>query len=161
MTVTTACLVAGDPVYAVVRWRPSVAANRSDGKRAVSGDVVAADATTDSPATLDVADVICCDNVQELSWLTGILECHPGCAVATAPTASGGIRAMTRDRCSLTVSCRGRRPGSGALIAAIFVHAWLAAGWPLAALRPARLEVVALRAATPTWPVPLPFVLYT
>ncbi|HXL87624.1 MAG TPA: hypothetical protein VN969_01350 [Streptosporangiaceae bacterium] len=158
MPVTDAYLVAGEPVCSVVRWRSSAAASRPGRAAAVSGDVVAADATTGGPASLKVADVICCDSV---GALTGILERYPGCAVATAPATDGEILAVTRAWCPLSVSYRARdAPGSGALVCAIFVHAWLAAGWPLSALRPARLTAVTRWAATLTPPAPVPFLLY-
>jgi hypothetical protein len=157
MPASSACLVAGDPVRSVVYWRPSAAANRPRRRPVVSGDVVAANAVTASPASLMLADVICCGNVAALS---GILDRYPGCAVATAPAPGDGVRIVTRTCRPLTVSCRGTAPGSGALACAIFVHAWLAAGQPLPALRPARLEAVAPYAATLIPPVPVPFVLY-
>jgi hypothetical protein len=113
---------------------------------------------TGDPAARKVADIMCCDNVQAL---TGILERYPGCAVATAPAADGEILAVTRVGRPLTVSYRARdAPGSGALVCAIFVHAWLAAGWPLPALRPAQLTAVTPWAATLIPPAPVPFVLY-
>jgi hypothetical protein len=148
-----ACLVAGEPVRAVICWRPSTAACRPGMRPVVSGEVVAADAMTSGPVALKVADVICCDNVQAL---TGILERYPGCAVATAPAPDGGIITVTRAYRPLTVSDR----GSGALACAIFVHAWLAAGRSLPALQPARLERVTPGAATLVPSVPVPFVMY-
>jgi len=155
---TDACLVAGGPVCAVVCWRPSAAAGRPGMRPAVSGDIVAADAMTGSPASLKVADVICYGNVQAL---TRILERYPGCAVATAPASGDGILAVTRACRPLTVSYHARdSAGPGALVCAIFVHAWLVAGWPLPALQPARLEAVTSRAATLVPSVPVPFVLY-
>jgi hypothetical protein len=113
---------------------------------------------TGDPAARKLADVICCDNAQAL---TGILERYPGCAVATAPAADDEILAVTRVWRAFSVSYRARdAPGSGALVCAIFVHAWLAAGWPLPALRPAQLTAVTPWAATLIAPAPVPFVLY-
>jgi hypothetical protein len=157
MPATGAYLVVGGPVRSVLCWRPSAMARRPGLWPAVSGHIVAADAMTGTPASLKLADVICCDKVQALS---GILERYPGCAVATAPAAGGGILAVTRACPPFTISYRDTAPGSGVLGCGIFVHAWLAAGWPLPAFQPARLNAVTPEAATPVPRVPVPFVLY-
>jgi hypothetical protein len=145
-----AWLVAGEHGDEIARWQSSAAArgSRSTAKLAVSGDLVAVDAVAAGPGSLEIADVICCHGGpvcgQSRAWSSRILGSYPGCAVAAIPMEDG--------RC--LVASRAGRPlifppfiqneqGSGTLVCAMFVHGWLAAGWPLAALYPPRLETVA------------------
>lgn len=162
-----AWLEAGEPPAETARWRsPAAGFQKSTARLAVSGDLVAADAAVAS-ASLEVADVICSGRSEPVSWLTGTLERYPGCAVIAVPAAGSGYLLATRKCRPLTVACQlddkpglGVRdaPGSGALVCAMFVHAWLAAGWPLTALNPASLESVrSFEVATAT---PVPFALY-
>jgi hypothetical protein len=139
----------------IVRWRSStaVAGARLAGARlAVAGELAAADALSAAPEWLEVADIICAGRTRPLSWLTGILDSYPGCAVAAAPARGGRYTVATRgDRPFilhlLTPNDPGLRVppdprGSGALACAVFVHGWLAAGWPLGALRSDGAELV-------------------
>jgi hypothetical protein len=169
-------LVAGEQADEIARWQPSAAAQPGTGcgspaRLAVSGDLVAADAVTSDPGSLEVADVICCRSepgwARPLTWLAGTLYSCPGCAVAAIWTGPGCCLVATRAWRPMTVSyfvpnehgCRAApdEPASAALACAMFVHAWLAANWPLTALNPARLV-----AATQWRPraTPIPFALY-
>lgn len=146
-----AWLMTGEPAAETVRWRSPGAGRQTCIVRvAVSGDLVAADAVTTS-GLLEVADVICSDRSEPMSWLTASLDRFPGCAVAATP-AAGGYLLATRACRPLILPCllpnepwrlaRAGDSGSGAVACAMFVYAWLAAGWPLGALNPARLEMV-------------------
>jgi hypothetical protein len=166
-----AWLVAGQHADEIARWWPSADARPGEGcgsraRLAVSGDLVAADAMTVSPGSLEVADVICCGSelgcAQPLNWLAGTLGRYPGCAVAAVWTGDGRCLVTTRTGRPFTISFfvpnePGLRappyvPASGALACALFVHGWLAASWPLTALDPARLAVRII-GATQRWPL--------
>jgi hypothetical protein len=165
MPASTACLVAGDLASAIVCWRSPAARGLAELKRAVAGDLVAADVTIADSALLELADVICSPDARPLSWLTGTLDRFPGCAVAAAPARGGGYLAVTRGRCPLRLSYdeqnkQGLRVDSSAsFLCAVFVHAWLAAGWPLEDMDPPCLEAVLPWTATPIPAVRVPFVL--
>jgi hypothetical protein len=156
---------AGEPASAIVRWRSATARCPGGQKRAVAGDLVAADATTADPALLELADVICSPAARPLSWLTGTMERLPGCAVAAAPAPGHGYLIVARGHCPLRLSYdeqnkHGLRAGiSAAFACAVFVHAWLAAAWSLDSLDPPCLEPVLPWTATSLPAVPLPFVL--
>lgn len=103
---------------------------------AVTGDLVAAEATTARPGSLEVADVIWRHSgSRPLAWLAETLNHYPGCAVA----ASGQL---TASRAGHILVFDQNEPGFNPLVCAVFVHSWLAAGWPLWALDPSRLVVV-------------------
>ena len=161
MTPGAVWLVAGEHAAEIARWRPSAAARSGTewgppARLAVSGDLVAADAMTASPESLEVADVIYFRSepgcAQPLTWLAGTLDSCPGCAVAAIWTGAGTCLVATRAWRPMTVSYfvpneHGLRaaptePASAALACAMFVHGWLAANWPLTALNPARLVAV-------------------
>ena len=126
---------------------------------AVSGDVMAADAVTAAAATLEVADVIWSGRAQPLSWLRQILDRYPGCAVAAARGHGCYLIAGRFQQNKRWLRVPVSPSASGAVVCAIFVHAWLAAGWPAAALDPARLELLGgLDTATAA---PIPFALYS
>ena len=138
----------------------------------MSGDLIAVDAAI--VANLELADAICGsepDRVRALNWLTGILASYPGCAVAAVQTGEGSCLVATRTDRPFTLSffiqnelrLRGTADpsGSGALVCALFVHAWLAAGWPLAALDPRRLTAATHHREIPlNRAAPIPFALY-
>jgi hypothetical protein len=165
----TACLAVGEPAAAIVGWRSSAETLPGCRRRAVVGDLVAADAMTARRAVLEVADVICSRHVRPLSWLTGTLDRYPGCAVTACPSPGGGCLAAARGRGPLRVSFftqNARGPhvdttdnGSDALVCGMFVHAWLAAGWSLDAIDPPCLEAVLPWTAKTIPAVPVPFVL--
>jgi hypothetical protein len=161
---SAARLGTGEPAAAIVRWRSAAARCPAERKRAIAGHLVAADATADL-ALLELADVICSPGARPLSWLTGMLDRLPGCAVTAAPAPGGGCLAAARGHCPLRISCceqnkQGLRIGISATFAcAVFVHAWLAAGWPLDGLDPPCLEAIWPWSATSIPAVPVPFVL--
>ncbi len=152
-------LMAGDPVREIARWRSSagvVAAELS-----VSGDVVALDA--DGSGRLDVADVIYCRE-RPASWLSGILNRYPGCAVAAVGADRGCLVACRTITFSFLNPITTNELGFYPLICAMFVYGWRTAGWPLAALDPHGLVVTiehldSVRAATATPAMPIPFLL--
>jgi hypothetical protein len=160
-----ACLVAGEPA-ATVCWRSSAATERAGRRTAVAGHLMAADAEVAADSAVEVADVIVSARSRPPAWTASVLNRYPGCAVAVGRIPSGGYLAAARGGRPLTLSfLMQNKPGfsdaaNGALACAVFVHAWLAAGWPLDALDPPCLL------ATEPWPtkpmlgVPLPFVLY-
>jgi hypothetical protein len=166
---TTVCLVAGEPAAAIVRWRSSAEARSASQRRAVAGDLVVADVLTADLALLEVADVICSRHVQPTKWHTRTLGRFPGCAVTAAPARGNGYLAAARGRRPLRLSyCEQNNPGlrvdtsdtgSVAFVCAMFVHAWLTAGWSLDAMDPACLEAVLPWAAKTIPAVPVPFVL--
>jgi hypothetical protein len=167
------CLEVGKPAAAVVRWRSPARTWPAELKRAVAGDLVAADAVTAGLARLEVADIICSRHVQPPRWLTGTLDRFPGCAVTAAPAPGDGYlvgcRVPGRGRPPLRLSYyqqnkQGLRvdtsdTGCAAFVCAMFVHAWLAAGWPLDAMDPPCLEAVLPWTAKTIPAVPVPFVL--
>jgi hypothetical protein len=155
--VNAACLVAGNPAAAIARWRSPGRARPAGSRLAVAGDLMAANADTAAEGVLEVADVIWSGRCQPPLWL----DRYPGCAVAAAPAPGGGYLVAARgqqDKRGLRVRVAGD-PGSGALLCATFMHAWLAAGWPPDAMDPACLEAVMPWAATTAPSVSVPFVL--
>ena len=145
-----AWLVAGEHGDEIARWQSSAAArgSRSTAKLAVSGDLVAMDAVAAGPGSLEIADVICCysgpGRAQPLAWLATVLRSYPGCAVAAIGMADGGCVVASRaGRPLIFPPFIQNEQGSGVLVCAMFVHGWLAAGWPLEALDPPRLKAVA------------------
>lgn len=165
MPAGTACLVTGAPATAIVRWRSATTRRPADRKRAVAGDLVAADATTAGPARLELTDVICSPAARPLSWLTGTLDRFPGCAVTAAPALGDGYLVAARGHCPLKLfydeqNKQGLRVGiSASFVCAVFVHAWLAAGWSLDDMDPPCLEAVLPWTATSIPAEPVPFVL--
>jgi len=158
-------LVAGEPAAETARWQsPSAECQNRTARLAVSGDLVAVDAAT-VPVLQEVADVIFSDHGEPVSWLSDRLDRYPGCAMTAMPIAGGGYLVATRECLPLIFHClldhepRLRAvPGSGVVVCAMFVYAWLAAGWPLAALNPASLELV--RPYSVATVTPVPFALY-
>jgi len=143
--------VAGKPATELVRWHssdPLRGAERRNRtvRQAISGDMAVAEAAT-ALTSLEVADVVYSSQGEPMSWLAATLDRYPGCAVAGFPAADGRYLLATRE-CRMPLVFRllvnetVTIPGSGAAMSGMFVHAWLAAGWPLAALRPAILEPV-------------------
>jgi hypothetical protein len=125
---------------------------------AVSGDVMAADAVPAAAATLEVADVIWSARAQPLSWLRQTLDRYPGCAVAAARGHACYLIAGRFQQNKRWLRVPVSPSSSGAVVCALFVYAWLAAGWPVTALDPAGLELLGgLDAATAA---PIPFALY-
>jgi hypothetical protein len=131
---------------------------------AVTGDLVAADAMIAHGVRPEIADVICSACPQPPGWLARTLDHYPGCAVAAVQAGNGRCFIAARVGSLFTFSysvqndpelpacASGLR--SGALVCAVFVHAWLAAGWPPDAMARTRCLVM-LRAA-----VPISFALY-
>jgi hypothetical protein len=163
------CLVLGKPAAAVVRWRSPVRAWPADLKQVVAGDFVAADAMTADLALQEVADIICSRQVQPPQWLTETLDRFPGCAVTAAPAPDDSYLVAARGSRQLRLSyCQQNKQGlrvhtsdtgCAAFVCAMFVHAWLAAGWSLDAMDPPCLEAI-LPCTEKTIPaVPVPFVL--
>jgi hypothetical protein len=145
-----AWLVAGEPAAEIVRWQSSAGERRNGAVRqAVSGDLRVADAGL-AAVSLEVADVVYSGRGEPMSWLAGVLDRYPGCAVAAFPAADGGCLFATRG-CRLPhfLCLLDDAPASAALCA-MFVHAWLAAGWPLTALNPAALAPVVAQSAVAT-----------
>jgi hypothetical protein len=137
---------------------------------AVGGDLVAADAGAGGLASLEVADVLYRRDGPEcarpLTWLCETLDRYPGCSVAVTAEGGGGYLALSRVARPLAVSFHiPNDHGFSALVCAVLVYGWLAAGWPLASLDRDGLEVsvllrlparkVIMRAA-----VPIPFGLF-
>jgi hypothetical protein len=153
---SAACLVAGESA-ATVCWKSSPTGQASR-RVAISGDLIAADAETATDPALEVADVICSARFQP----SAILERYPGCAVAVGQLPGGAYEAATHGCRPVTLSCPTRDgPGCcGALACGIFVHAWLAAGWPLGAIDPPCLLATTPWQATPMLGLPVRFVLY-
>jgi hypothetical protein len=153
--VNAACLVAGEPGIVIARWRSTGRAWPAASRPAIRGDLLVADAGTASRAALEVADVICA-RCQPPAWL----DRYPGCAVAAAPAPGAGYLIAARGHRPFILRVRSAcDPGYGALVGATFVHAWLAAGWPLAAMDPACLEAVRPWGARTGPVVPVSFVL--
>jgi hypothetical protein len=124
---------------AMVYWRSSAvvecpaAKPGSAAKLAISGDLVAADATIAGAGSLEIADVIYHPGgsscTQPLTWLVDTLDRYPGCAVAAIP--AGECRYVTASRTGSPLTLYGQNdPGFQGLLSAMFVYAWLAAGWP-------------------------------
>jgi hypothetical protein len=117
-------------------------------KLAVSGDLVAAEVAADGPGSLEVADVIYCGGEpgreQPLASLVAVLRNYPGCAVTAIRMADDGCLVLSRSDPPLIFSpFMKNEQGFSALVCAMFVHGWLAAGWPLNALDPPQLEAAA------------------
>jgi hypothetical protein len=109
--------------------------------RALTGTLLAADAA--APARwLEAADVIIAAGGEGISRPGEWLRRYPGCAVVASCTQPGKCLVAMRDGVlhRLTVSGQGAIHAT-ALTCAVFVHGWSAAGWPLALLRPACLDV--------------------
>lgn len=161
MTPGTAWLTAGEHASEIARWQSSAASRphaSATRKLAIRGDIVAMDA--DSAGLLGIADVIY-RRGGPAERLSKILDRYPGCAVAATGTASGHLVVpRTAPPLSFPLPVRDG-PRLSTLICAMFVHSWLAAGWPLAALNPAGLEVTGhshrLQAmlADPAAPIPV------
>jgi hypothetical protein len=125
------------------RWEPD--------QPAVCCDLLAAEVAGDGGGRCDIADVItgraCWRPAVARAWLAGVLRRYPGCAVAAARAGRG--LCLVGDRygnvMSIAVSGPGCTPGRCAVACGSFVHGWLCAGWPLAALNP-QLRVAASRA---------------
>jgi hypothetical protein len=144
-----------------VRWRSSAAARQRTRQRlAVSGDLIAADHAADDARSLEIADVIYRREVPAhtpvSAWLTETLDRYPGCSAAAIPAAG----------CRFLIAPRGNRPlifsflmpneyAFNVLLGAIFVHGWLCAGWPLAALDPPQLDVAGAFRPAGTTPISL------
>ena len=156
---TCGWLVTGERVREIARWWSATAvAHNPDasGSRmwlAVTSELLAADVLTAPEKSLEVADVICSASSRPLTWPQAILDRYPGCAVAAAPARDGGylVAARADDRPGTVVHLLQNGPGLrvvatttglGALVCATFVHSWLAAGWPLAALDQTHLTTI-------------------
>lgn len=157
ISVSAACLVAGEPA-ATVCWKSPAATGQASRRVAISGDLIVADAEAATCSALELADVICSARLQP----PAILDRYPGCAVAVGPMSGGGYLAAARGCRPVTLSYLTRdKPGHcGALACGMFVHAWLAAGWPLGAIDPPCLLATTPWLATPMLGLPLRFVLY-
>jgi hypothetical protein len=168
-----AWLVAGGGDGGVVgRWRSAAAARRGPtvpgpgAKLAVGGDLTAAEATISDTAKLEVADVIYRRSGPEgtppPTWLAGVLDRYPGCAVAAMSGGPGWYLTAPRVSRSLVIGLLMPNDyGFNALVGAMFVYGWLAASWPLAPLERSRLEAIAV-APLPRYRVTelIPFGLY-
>ena len=109
--------------------------------RGLTGTLLAANSA--APARwLEAADVIVASGGERSSRPGEWLRWYPGCAVVASCTQPGECLVAMRDGVlhGLTVSGAGAGHAT-ALTCAVFVHGWLAAGWPLALLRPACLDV--------------------
>jgi hypothetical protein len=111
----------------------------------MSGDLIAADHAADDARSLEIADVIYRREVPEhtpvSAWLTETLDRYPGCSAAAIPTAGCRFLIAPRGSCPLIFSfLMPNKYAFNVLLGAIFVHSWLCAGWPLAALDPPRLD---------------------
>jgi hypothetical protein len=118
------------------------------GERTVSGTLLAAD---DRAPTrwLEAADVIVVTGEAGSAGPTEWLRRYPGSAVAAALVQPGECSVATRDGL-LRVEVSGQgTDNANALACAVFVHGWLAVGWPLALFRPARLHISHDAAAGP------------
>jgi hypothetical protein len=151
VTVLPACgwLVTGERAREIARWWSATAVPHNPERSgthmrlAVADEFLAADARTAPERSLELADVICSASARRLTWPRAILDRYPGCAVAAAPARDGGYLVAARDRPGTVVyllqngpglRVAAARSGLGALVRATFVHSWLAAGWPSAAL---------------------------
>lgn len=107
---------------------------------AVTGTLLAADDR--GPARwLETADVIIAVGEAGGTGPGEWLRRYPGCSVAAAMTRRGECSVATRDDVLRSVAVSGQESGAGVLACAVFVYGWLAAGWSLTLLRPARLYV--------------------
>jgi hypothetical protein len=112
----------------------------------MTSDVLIGDAVCGDPAWLRIADAITCPARRAASetaeCLREVLWLYPGCAVAVVEPARGECVAAARGEVPrrLTIRQDDAGPGQAALLCAVFVHGWLAAGQPLAALDQARLR---------------------
>lgn len=156
--------VAGGPE--LMTWPPD-ARRRCAGEPAVSGDVMVADGTVSDENSRAIADVIYHDRLCTcpLAWLDTTLRDYPGCAVAAARAGSGYLAAGRAARlCPFPFAVR-NGPGQDLLAGALFLHGWLAAGWPLDALNPpvlvgpATLRDSAWRSLSPSG-APIAFALF-
>jgi hypothetical protein len=99
-----------------------------------------------SSEQLGIADIIICSRELGSSggaeFLRAILRRYPGCAVAAAELSSDECLVMTRCGAArkFTVHHEDAEAGWPTFLCAVFVHEWLAAGQPLAALVPAQLH---------------------
>jgi hypothetical protein len=123
--------------HELVVWQPGEG-SRHALELVVSGDVLAAGAQVGDTASLAVADVIYRDQAcaRPATWLGATLRDQPGCAVAVSRVGSGYLTAC---RVGAPRYLSFRAPGGAgwySLACALFVHGWLAAGWPLEALNP-------------------------
>jgi hypothetical protein len=114
-------------------------------------DYLAAELEKDGAGRCDVADVLawsaCPGQPVVRAQLAGVLRRYPGCAVAAAGSRSGTCVIANRQGAVTSVVVGGNCPsGLCVLAGASFVHGWLCAGWPLAALNP-HMWV----AASPRW----------
>lgn len=137
-----------DGAHMSAQWAGDVA--RGDwhhlAERALTGTVLAAD-TRDAPRLLAAADIITVFPGAG-PGARGWLGRYPGCAVAVAAglaatadlAGPAEYQVATRDGTRPIVTAGARCP-AGALAVAVFAYCWLAAGWPVALLRPARLRV--------------------
>jgi hypothetical protein len=137
-----AWLTTGDTV--LMTWRAD-GAPAGPVRGTVHGHVLAADANA-GPHALELADVICArpGPGSPTVRLAATMSRHPGCAVAVMSTGGHGYLGMARAAGSLPFSFHvSNGHGPVCRISAIFLHAWLAAGWRLWSLEPAVLEIAA------------------
>jgi hypothetical protein len=122
----------------------------------VSGELVVANAMTAPDRWLRLADAIYSATPRPLAWLHAVLASCPGCAVVAAGARDGECTVVTRTafhQNKLRLRVAVTPAGSGALVCAIFVHAWLTAGWPPAAIDRARLVAVGWESGLMAGPV--------
>lgn len=127
------------PVLAA-RWpRQPRDSDRCGGNRAVTGTLLVAH--DHSPARfLETADIIVTTNEAGSPALDSWLRRYPGCTIAVSRAGPGECSVATRTGFLRRMAVSGPSV-DGTLACGVFVHGWLAAGWPLSLLQPARLEI--------------------
>jgi hypothetical protein len=123
-------------------------AERLAAEEYVAGEFLVAD-TRAGPRGLDVADVIVCPDEparhrgSRPAWSDGMLARYPGCAVAVTSLGARGCLAAIRSGEPIRFAAGPATAGAGmwAVVCGSVVHGWLAAGWPVAAFEPQRLQV--------------------
>lgn len=120
-------------------------------RRPVCCDYLAAEVAGEPGSRCDIADVItwraCAMPAVTRTQLADVLSRCPGCAVVAASADLGRCLVADRYGTVASVAVRGPDcpPGLRVLACGSFVHGWLCAGWPLAALDP-ELQVAVHRA---------------
>jgi hypothetical protein len=112
-------------------------------------DYLATELAGDGAGRCDIADVIisraCLRRPVDRAQLASVLSRYPGCAVV-AGAGPGACLVADRHGSVMSIAVVGREcpPGLCVLACGSFVHGWMCAGWPLAALNP-QLRVAASR----------------
>jgi len=124
-------------------------AERLEAEGYLAGEFLAA-GTRAEPRWLEVADVIVRPDGRvrhrgsRSAWSDEMFARYPGCAVAVTSLGARGYVAAVRAGGPVRFAACPKIAGAGmwAVVCGSVVHGWLAAGWPVAALEPERLQVI-------------------